>query len=114
MEKRTLEQVLADWREDAQVLRKHGNSQIADSIDSLCDAVSDSAEDYITWLSETEARMRSNRSGEWLRRRFPEWAAQGHARLNGRRREYRQVVIPQRGHISAVAEEGRRAAEEAA
>ena len=51
--------------------------------------------------------MRSGHSIAWLRARFIEWAAQGHARKTGTIREYRQVVIPQRTHISAAAEAGR-------
>ena len=79
---------------------------------ALCDAVADSTEDYRTWLTESDARLQSGRSVEWLRAQFPRWLDQGLARLNGRKREYRAMIVPRRANVSAAKEAGRRAASE--
>lgn len=104
----TLEQVLADERGMAQVLRAAGHAREADNIDRLLDRVRASAVDYLDWLTEGEARLRSGKSVEWLRSRFPAWSAAGHAKRDGQRRTYRQLVIPKRANESAARESGRR------
>lgn len=106
----TLEQVLADARGDAQVLRKRGHGRDAELIEKLCDEVSAAAEDYLRWLNEDEAMLRSGRSSAWLRGAFPEWERSGHARRDGKRRLYRQVVVPVRANVTAAAAAGRAAA----
>jgi len=109
---RTLEEVLADWSEQANVLRKRKHAAEADSIDEILGDVRAAAEDHLTWLSEREAMLRSGHSASWLRSRFSEWLGQGHARRERNTRYYRAVVIPQRTHPSAAAESGRHAAEQ--
>ncbi|NUO65777.1 MAG: hypothetical protein HOQ34_19620 [Gemmatimonadaceae bacterium] len=104
----SLEEVLADERGRAQVLRAAGHTREADNLDRLLDRVRASAVDYLDWLSEAEARLRSGKSVEWLRARFAGWAAAGHARLDGRRRLYRQLIVPKRANESAAREAGRR------
>jgi hypothetical protein len=105
----TLEQVLADAREDAQALRRHGHKHDAELIEALCDKVTAAAYDFLNWLTEGEARLRSGHSVEYLRARFPAWLEQGLARWDGRKRQYRAVVVPQRGNREAAREAGRRA-----
>lgn len=105
----TLEQVLADAREEAAVLKRAGHPVQAGSIDKLCDAIAAAAEDYLTWLNEPDARLQSGWSVERLRGQFPRWLDQGLARLNGKRREYRALIIPRRANVSAAREAGRRA-----
>src|SRR5690242_14998675 len=106
----TLEQVLADARGEAAVLRRHGQDTTAAAIDAIVDRVRDAAEDYITWLSEDDASMRSGHHPKWLRARFAEWERAGHARREKGRRQYRQLVIPLRANTSAAYEAGREAA----
>jgi hypothetical protein len=106
----SLEQVLADAREEAAVLKRAGHPVQAAGLDRLCDAVARAAEDYLTWLTEPDARLQSGRSVEWLRGQFPRWMDQGLARLNGRKREYRALIVPRRANLSAAREAGRRAA----
>lgn len=113
MAEKALEQVLADYREESQILRKHGAREVADAIARLCDEVAASAEDYTTWLTERAASLRSNHRTEWFRSRFAAWETEGNARWGGpagRTREYRQLIVPQRPHVSASREAGRRAA----
>ncbi len=112
-EPRTLEQLLADWHGDAQVLRRRGHDREADEMERCAEAVSRAAEDYLRWLSEDEALLRSGRSPGWLRSQFPEWERAGHARRDGRKRWYRMLVIPQRANTIAARAAGRRAALEA-
>jgi hypothetical protein len=106
----SLEQVLADERGQAQVLRHNGHAHDADLIERVCDRVSRSAEEYLRFLSEPDARLRTNRSVEYLRNRFSEWESQGHAYKKGTTRYYRMLVLPPRANLSAAREEGRRAA----
>lgn len=106
--------VLADAREEASLLRKHGHPEQAESIAKLCDEVSTAARDYLWWLSESEALLRSGRSLRWLRSHYREWEGTGNARKDDRGgRHYRALVVPQRAHRSAAREAGREAARQA-
>lgn len=107
---RSLEQVLADWREDAQILRKHGHGREAEQLERFSIDVARAAEDYLRWVSEEDAMLRSSKSREWLRSQFPEWERMGHARREGKRRCYRLLVIPVRANLTAAAAAGREAA----
>jgi hypothetical protein len=109
-----LEQILADARGDAAVLRRHGDTRVADAIDQLAHQVAHAAEDYLRWLTEDEAMTRSGWSRPRLRRAFPAWERDHLAAREGRVRRYRMLVIPQRGNPEAARAAGRRAAQEAA
>lgn len=105
----SLEQVLADERGDAAILRRNGHVHDAELIERVCSRVSAAAEEYLRFLSEPDARLRTNRSVEYLRARFPDWGAQGHAYKKSGVRFYRMLVLPPRANVSAAREEGRRA-----
>jgi hypothetical protein len=100
--RRTLDETLATWAEDARVLERNGHRHDAQLIDRVLDSVREAARDYLTWLSESEAMLRSGRKVDFFRARFPEWASEGMAELRGRQRYYRQVIVPQRAHASAA------------
>lgn len=104
----TIEQVLADERGQAAVLRANGHASEARIIERVCDSVSESLREYLTWLSEPDARLRSGRTVEWLRGRFAEWASEGMAEVRSGRRYYRAVIVPLRAHASAAFEAGAR------
>ena len=108
-----LERVLETYRADAAVLRRCGHPVEADRIEECMAAVESAAEEYLRWLSEDEAKLRSGKGAEWLRRHFPSWEAAGHARRNGKTREYRMLVVPQRSDIHLM-REGQRIGLEAA
>jgi hypothetical protein len=108
-EPESLESVLADERGQAAVLRHNGHAHDAELIERVCSRVSTAAEEYLRFLSEPDARLRTNKSVDWLRTRFPEWMELGHAKKIGNVRYYRMVVLPPRANISAAREEGRRA-----
>lgn len=106
----TLEQVMADAREEGAILRRNGHVGQADTLARFLDAVRLAAEDYLTWLTEDEAHLRSGKSAKALRALFPSLLAQGLARQDGRRRLYRACAVPQRAHLEAARRAGERAA----
>jgi hypothetical protein len=103
----TLEQVIADYRGDLAVLRKHAETVRVDLIEQILDAVKESAADYLTFISEDDARLRSGHTVEWLRARFAQWARDGHAKIERRQRWYRAVVVERRADVAAAREAGR-------
>lgn len=102
-----LNDVIADERGQAAVLRANGHALEADIIERICDRVANSSEEYRRFLTEAEAELRSARSIEWLRGQFAQWESQGNAKKKDGRRYYRMVVIPQRANLSVIREEGR-------
>lgn len=108
----TLEQVLADWRESAQALRRTGHGPTAELVERIVTEAASAAEEYLRWLSEEDAMLRSGKRRSWLRARFPEWERAGNARREGRRREYRMLVIPQGANVLGARDAGRRAGAE--
>ena len=99
----TLDQVLADFREQAAVLRANGHAPQAQTIDRLLDAVRESAADWLAWVSETEAQLRSGKGPDYFRPRRQTWAEDGLAeQRNGRRWFYRRVIVPRR-KLSSIA-----------
>jgi hypothetical protein len=107
---RSLEEVLADWRGDAAVLRRQGHEAQAALLERLASQAAEAAHEFITWLSEGEAQLRSGRSPAWLRRQFPEWEQAGHAKRVKRARLYRMLIVPRRPNLESAREAGRRAA----
>lgn len=105
-----LEEVIANRRAAAQVLRAHGHEHDAKLIEEFASEVAESAEEYLRWIGETDAAMMSGKSEKWLRGQFLNWESLGHARKgqNGKR-EYRMLILPRRVNLSAAREEGRRA-----
>ena len=55
----TLEQVIADARQEATILKRGGHVGQATYLDALLDSIRESAEDYLTWLSEADAMLKS-------------------------------------------------------
>lgn len=105
---RTLEEVLADAREDAVRLRRNSCTVEANVIDRLCDEIAEAAVEYLRFVPESNALLRTGWSLKRLRRGFREWETVGHARWRGKEREYRLIVLPQRANPSAAYEAGRR------
>jgi hypothetical protein len=71
--------------------------------------------EYLTWISEADARIRSAHAPAWFRVRFPEWERQGLARWNPKRpreRQYRAIIVPLAADPRAVRADARRAAGE--
>lgn len=106
----TLEQVLHAAREEADVMTRNGGTYQPRAVLALLDSIQRAAEDYLTWLSESTAMIRTGRSLKWLRAQYPVWLDQGHARTVNGERQYRALILPRRANPSAAYEAGRRAA----
>lgn len=106
--------ILADLRGDAAVLRRNGHESEATLCERIATDVATAAEEWITFISESDAMLRSGRSKDWHRSRFAEWERDGHARLSGnKQRQYRMAIIPRRYHLSDAREAGAAAARRA-
>lgn len=106
-----LEQVIADAREEVEVIRRSGNAGQADYVEKLLDLVSGAAEDYLKWLNEADAMIKSGLAERTLRRRFRELLDCGLARYNQKReREYRAIAVPPRPAVLEARERGRKIA----
>ena len=102
---RTLETVLADYRESAVALKRTKSAQMAELVDEICDDVERAAEDYLVFLNEKEAALWSGKSADWLRHRFSMWQRMGHGKLreHGKRdRLYRRCVLPRSADLAAA------------
>ncbi len=112
-ERPDLEQVIADFREQANVLALNGHKAQADSIRGVIDAIvrARGVDEYMAWLSEDEAVSKSAKSSPWRRSRFAGWVDRGLARWDPRRktkRQYRSLIIPQRANLEAARAQARR------
>lgn len=99
-----LNQVLADAREKSAVLGHTGSSTVSSQfLDDLLEQIRDAAEDYLTWLSEDKAYLKSGLSYRTLRRRFRELLDCGLARYSAQgHREYRSCAIPPRPDVASA------------
>lgn len=95
-----LAHIVAGWRGEAAVLKKHKQHALAAQLEQCADDVESAAADWLTWLSESDAMIRSGKSRDWLRVHFSEWEREGHARLHGRERRYRRVIVPVKRTLS--------------
>jgi hypothetical protein len=104
-----LEQVLVDVREELNGIAVGSESVKLDYVHSVLDRFRDSAEDFITWLSEPDAMLKSGLSERTLRRRFREMLDCGTARYgaNSGGREYLAKCIPGRPNLTAARARGR-------
>lgn len=105
---RPLESVIADNREAAAVLRHNGHTLQADTIDRVLDEVSASARDFLEWISEGEAMLRSGRGADYFRARRLTWEEDGLAKKVGRRWWFRRCVVERRKFTSITRAEARR------
>jgi hypothetical protein len=107
---KALEQVLADWLENAQAARRIDQPHDAELIERVIREVQEATEDYRHELSEEAAMNRSGRTREWLRARWREWQLDGHAWRRGRKRYYRAVIVPRRVNVEQIQQDAKDAA----
>lgn len=104
-----LEQIIADFREEASVLRANGHLGQAQTMERVLDAVSEATLPLLGWISEGEALLRSGRGPDYFRSRRAAWAEEDLAEQLGRGRwRYRRCVVPRRKLPSIVAAEAGR------
>ncbi|MBA3854646.1 MAG: hypothetical protein C0503_09530 [Gemmatimonas sp.] len=104
---RPLEVVIGDFREEAAALRRNGHTLQAISLERCLDEVSVAARDFLDWISEGEAMLRSGRGLDYLRARRATWEEDGLAKKVGRRWWYRRCVIERRKFTSITRAEAR-------
>lgn len=106
-----LDQVIADAREEAVILKSHGHRAQAATLLRFADKVAESMLDYLTWLTEDRATLYSGLKVPALRSRFPSLEQRDLAKWDetGRRRLYRRIALEHRGNAEAAREAGRRA-----
>lgn len=102
------EQIITDWRGDAQRLRVRGHSHDADLLEQCADEMQAALGGFLSWMSEPDARLKSGKSIDYFRDHFAEWSMLGLAETRGRTRYYRSVIVPQRVHASAARLAGQR------
>jgi hypothetical protein len=110
---RDLQAVLDDWTHDELVLRRHGQTALADQLARCQQAVRESAEEWLTMLVESEAALYSGKTVRWLQAQFPLWERRQMAAKRGRTRMYRQCALPRRSDASRAFQAGRDAARRA-
>jgi hypothetical protein len=103
MEGHSIEDVLDVYQQEAAILARRGHVNEAHLITSICQDITAALDDYLTWLSEANAQLRSGHGIAWLRDKFSDWEAAGHARMRSGKREYRQIIVPQRRHTEDAA-----------
>lgn len=106
----TLEHVLEEALKEAAVLRQHGHTEQAKTLERMAEKVRASAAEYLDWLSEQNARLYTGRSERWLRSRFLDWEPRGLARWHHGRRQYRRIILEHRGNAEAAFAAGQRGA----
>lgn len=102
--------VLADMRSDAAVFRRRGNTHDAELLERVAKDVADAAEEFLTFIPETDAVLFSGHKVPWLRAQYDAWARRGHAKTIGRTRHYRQCVLPRRASTAQAYDAGVEAA----
>lgn len=103
--------VIDRWRRDADALQRNGEPDKAAMLRRCADDCEASAHDYLTFIDESAALLRSGRSVEWFRKQFRVWQPMGHARQVGHgKRVYRLCVLPVRPGILEASLAGRLAA----
>jgi hypothetical protein len=106
----TLKEVLEDELRQAEVLKHNDHDHDAKLIKRICKRVSDATEDYLTFLNEPEAVLRTGRTVEFLRARFGGWERRGHAKRVGRVRSYREIILDSRVDLGRIRADARAAA----
>jgi hypothetical protein len=109
----SIEQTLADAREEATVLKRYGQSDVAAAVEAMLDRIAAELREYLTWHDEKGASLLSGKPAGFFRGRFEDWSERGLARSPRRGvRQYREVVIPKRARMSEVQADAERAARE--
>lgn len=106
-----LDTILRRWEMDAAALARNGEPEKAAMLQRCIAEVTQAGEEWLTWITEEEAALRSGKSVVWWRGQFPALQKRSHARQVGHgKRIYRLAIVPVREAIVRAAEEGRRVA----
>lgn len=106
-----LDTILLRWADDAAALTRNGEPDKAAILTRCAAEVQAAAHEWLTWIPEADAALRSGKRAEWWRGQFPALQKRGHARQVAHgKRVYRLAVVPQRDALVMAAEEGRKVA----
>jgi len=109
----SVDTALADARALVTNLRRYAQRQLADELEEIVQRLDRTTHDYRLFVPERDAMVRSGKSAEWFKARFPEWQRQGNARANPtnpRERQYRLCVVPVVADVEGARASARRAA----
>lgn len=108
-----LDQILADVLSEAAVLTRNDGKFTVARVEEMVRDIKLALREYLTFVSEAEAIVRSSHKEPWFRQRFPEWERQGHARWDEKhksKRQYRLLIVPLAHDDDDVRSAARRAA----
>lgn len=88
--------ILGTMDEDAAVFERNGDVARAQALRARAAEIRAAAADYITWLSEDEAMLRSGDSRTRVKSLALKYVKAGHARIVGRRFQLRACIVPRR------------------
>ncbi len=88
--------ILGTMDEDAAVYERNGDTGRAAALRERAAEIRQAARDFITWLSEDEAMLRSGESRTRVKSLALRYVAAGHARVVGRRFQLRACIVPRR------------------
>jgi len=100
-----LVQAIADARGDVAVLKRHGAVVPVEKVAAFIDSISEAAYPFTTFISESDAVIRSGHQAKWFRQRFADWEKQGFARVNPHKakdRQYLLCIVPLRHDLDAL------------
>jgi hypothetical protein len=107
-----LEQVVADLRGEAAVLDRSGAKDLATAKRLDADRIAAACPDALTWLSETDCRLRTGWTLARVRRHAAQYEGAGTARRISKRGPWQllAIIVPQRLPTSVLEHAARQAA----
>ena len=105
-----LADVIADWREDAAILRRRGDQRTAEVLEQCAADVTGVALEYIVWLSESEAQLRSGWTAGKVRSHARAFLHTPHVRTEKKGYWLRACIVPRRAHYELLREAAQRGA----
>jgi hypothetical protein len=97
-----LAQVVADWRGEAAVLRRRGDSRAATLLEQCASEVAAVSDDFTTWLSEEAAARRSGWTLTKVRRHALAFLHTPHVQQEKRAYRLRACIVPRRAHLEMI------------
>ncbi len=105
-----LADVIADWREDAAILRRRGEPRTAELLEQCAADVTVVAQEYTAWLSEPEAQLRSGWTAGKVRSHARAFLHTPHVRAEKKGYWLRACIVPRRAHYELMREAAQRGA----
>lgn len=107
-----LEQIVADLRGEAAVLERSGAKDLATAKRLDADRIAAACPDAMTWLNETDCRLRTGWTLARVRRHAAQYESAGTARRTGKRGPWQllAIIVPHRVPTSVLEHAARQAA----